>query len=241
MKNSAVDRLGERLRRGINAADLTALDSYRRGFLPAYDVVVDRIRAELGLEASGRPAKSTSAIVDKLRRGTMRLTQMQDIAGCRIVVPDIPMQGRLIATLDQMFEVTVVDRRAQPSHGYRAVHAIVAYLDKRVEIQIRTEMQQRWAEASEKAADTLKDIAIKYGAGDAQMQGLLQDVSCLICEMENFERGAYDKIERVSPLARMIAEGIIDKIQIELERWRKEVFLSLDNLFDTIRELEKKL
>jgi putative GTP pyrophosphokinase len=70
MKNSEVDRLGERLRHEVTSQDLTLLDSYRRGFRPAYDVVVDRIRDELGLEASGRPAKSTAAIVDKLRRGT---------------------------------------------------------------------------------------------------------------------------------------------------------------------------
>ena len=77
MKNSEVDRLGERLRQAITAQDLTLLDSYRRGFRAAYDAVVDRIRTELGLQASGRPAKSTSAIVDKRRRGTMRIAQLK--------------------------------------------------------------------------------------------------------------------------------------------------------------------
>ena len=223
------------------------LDEYRDSFDPAYEIAIKLLRDELDLEPTGR-RKSRPSILDKLGRERTRLSQMQDIAGCRVIVATIIEQNALVEKLVEVFsdvarfgKSMIIDQRDKPSHGYRAVHAIVAYLDKRVEIQIRTEMQQRWAEASEKAADTLKDIAIKYGAGDAQMQGLLQDVSCLICEMENFERGAYDKIERVSPLARMIAEGIIDKIQIELERWRKEVFLSLDNLFDTIRELEKKL
>lgn len=79
-----VDRLGDRLRVGITAADLELLDGYRRGFRASYDWVIDRIRNEIGLEASGRPAKSTTAICDKLKRSSMRLTQMQDIAGCRI-------------------------------------------------------------------------------------------------------------------------------------------------------------
>jgi putative GTP pyrophosphokinase len=90
MSNATLDRLGERLRAEVSAEDLTQLDAYRRGFRPAYDAVVDRLRTELGIETSGRPAKSTAAIVDKLRRGSMRLTQMQDIAGCRVVVADVP-------------------------------------------------------------------------------------------------------------------------------------------------------
>ena len=125
MSKSDLDRLGDRLRGGISPEDLTFLDTYRRSFRDAYDSVVGRVRAELGLQASGRPAKSTPAIVDKLRRSSMRLTQMQDIAGCRVVVPDIPAQGRVIARLEQMFDVTIIDRRAKPSHGYRAVHVVV--------------------------------------------------------------------------------------------------------------------
>lgn len=209
MKNSAVDRLGERLRQGVNAADLTLLDGYRRGFLPAYDVVVDRIRAELGLEASGRPAKSTSAIVDKLRRGTMRLTQMQDIAGCRIVVPDIPMQGRLIATLDQMFEVTVVDRRAQPSHGYRAVHVIATSSGLPVEIQIRTDLQHVWAELSEKLADAF-GIDTKYGGGPTSIRKTLDRFSVLIAGFEAYLDLEGSRNERVLDLKREIRLMMID-------------------------------
>jgi putative GTP pyrophosphokinase len=115
MKRAELDRMGERLRLELTAEDLTLLDTYRRGFRGAYDAVVDRIRSELGLETSGRPAKSTSAIVDKLRRGTMRFTQMQDIAGCRIVVPSIAEQDRLTQALGEMFRVVVVDRDSKDS------------------------------------------------------------------------------------------------------------------------------
>ena len=183
MKNSEVDRLGERLRHDITAQDLTLLDTYRRGFRPAYDAVVDRIRAELGLEASGRPAKSTAAIVDKLRRGTMRLTQMQDIAGCRIVVPDITTQGQLVATLEGMFKVAIIDRRTKPSHGYRAVHVIVHGTELPVEIQLRTDLQHVWAELSEKLADAF-GIDTKYGGGPASIRRTLDDFSSLIASFE---------------------------------------------------------
>ncbi|HMF51839.1 MAG TPA: hypothetical protein VK603_24495, partial [Candidatus Saccharimonadales bacterium] len=82
LSNAQVDRLGERLKHGPPTEnDLVTLDEFRTSFGPAYETVVQRIR-ELKLEPTGRPAKSTTSVVDKLRRETIRLTQIQDIAGC---------------------------------------------------------------------------------------------------------------------------------------------------------------
>lgn len=183
MSNADLDRLGERLRIEFTATDLTRLDAYRRGFRLAYDRVVDRLRIELGLEVSGRPAKSTTAIVDKLRRGSIRLAQMQDIAGCRVVVPDITRQSRLVGLLEKMFEVALVDRRAKPSHGYRAVHAIVHSASLPVEVQVRTDLQHGWAELSEKLADTY-GISLKYGGGPPEIRQTLDEYSDLIAQFE---------------------------------------------------------
>jgi putative GTP pyrophosphokinase len=183
VSKSDLDRLGDRLRGGISPEDLTFLDTYRRGFRDAYDSVVGRVRAELGLQASGRPAKSTPAIVDKLRRSSMRLTQMQDIAGCRVVVPDIPAQDRVIARLEQMFDVTIIDRRAKPSHGYRAVHVVVREVGLPVEVQVRTDLQHVWAELSEKLADAFGS-QLKYGGGPEEIRNLLDDFSTLIGDFE---------------------------------------------------------
>lgn len=199
MNNSELDRLGGRLRLGITPDDLTALDAFRRGFRQSYDSVVDRIRTELRLEASGRPAKSTAAIVDKLRRGSMRLTQMQDIAGCRIVVPDTSTQSQLVGKLETMFEVAVVDRRARPSHGYRAIHVIVRSTDLPVEVQLRTDLQHVWAELSEKLADAY-GIALKYGGGPDRIRSTLDDFSTLIAEFEKTLDIDGGKNERVQKL-----------------------------------------
>jgi putative GTP pyrophosphokinase len=188
MNRSALDRLGERLRGELHATDLTLLDSHRRSFAPTYDGVVDRIRSELGLEISGRPAKSTTAIVDKLRRSSMRLTQMQDIAGCRIVLSDIKSQDQLVAALGQMYEVVIFDRRLKPTHGYRAVHVVIRHETFPVEVQVRTELQHAWAEFSEKVADGF-GIQVKYGQGPAHIQKLLKSTSNLGAILENeFER-----------------------------------------------------
>lgn len=183
MNRSQVDRLGERLRSRITAEDLTLLDTYRRSFREAYDAVVGRVRMELGIEVSGRPAKSTPAIVDKLRRTSMRLTQMQDIAGCRVVVPDISAQSWVVAKLEQTFNVTVSDRRASPSHGYRAVHVIVRERGLPVEVQVRTDLQHVWAELSEKLSDTYGS-ELKYGGGPQEVRQVLDPYSRIIREFE---------------------------------------------------------
>jgi putative GTP pyrophosphokinase len=76
LSKTQVDRLGDRLRKGnITEADLRLLDRYRRSFTEAYEVVVEAIRKDLGLEPTGRPAKSTTSISDKLRRESIRLSQ----------------------------------------------------------------------------------------------------------------------------------------------------------------------
>lgn len=199
MNRSELDRLGERLRSGLNAADLTLLDQHRQSYAGAYNAAVGRIRSELGLEVSGRPAKSTNAIVDKLRRSSMRLTQMQDIAGCRIIVADIATQDQIAAALTAMFDVTVFDRRAKPSHGYRAVHLIVRDADFPVEVQIRTELQHSWAEFSEKLADRC-GIQVKYGGGLSELQDVLTDTSKLVATFEDAFRSAQ--------LDNLVAQGL---------------------------------
>ena len=85
VSKTQIDRLGDRLKREeITDTDLRLLDDFRRSFSDAYEFVVRAIRSELNLETTGRPAKSTAAIKEKLLRESVRLTQIQDIAGCRL-------------------------------------------------------------------------------------------------------------------------------------------------------------
>ena len=95
--------------------DLRFLDSYRRSFSDAYENVVGQIRDQLKLEPTGRPAKSTTSIIDKLQRENIRLSQMQDIAGCRVVVLDLLSQNEALDRLTELFDrAAIVDRREQP-------------------------------------------------------------------------------------------------------------------------------
>lgn len=119
LTKSQINRLGDRLRKGhIREEDRRLLDTYRLSFTNAYETVVTQIRDRLRLEPTGRPAKTTTAIVEKLLREKTRLSQMQDIAGCRLIAPTIAEQDRVVAQLTEMFDTAPpVDRRERPSQA----------------------------------------------------------------------------------------------------------------------------
>ncbi len=126
--------------------------------------------------------------MEKLNRETIRLSQVQDIAGCRVVVSDVAAQERVVASLRDVFpDASVVDRRANPSHGYRAVHVIAQISGKLVEIQVRTSLQHLWAELSEKLSD-VADPAIKYGGGPAAGHEKLTMTSRVVMMHEQLEQ-----------------------------------------------------
>jgi ppGpp synthetase/RelA/SpoT-type nucleotidyltranferase len=199
ISKTQIDRLGDRLRKGnITDSDLRLLDEYRRSFTAAYGVVAGGIRRQLDLEPTGRPAKSTTSIAEKLRRESIRLSQIQDIAGCRLIVSDTVEQDRVVASLVDLFPNNgVVDRRQTPSHGYRAVHVIAKVQQKGVEIQIRTTLQQLWAELSEKLSDVY-DPAIKYGGGDESIKQVLTEASSAVAKLEKVELQLFKAQQHLS-------------------------------------------
>jgi hypothetical protein len=217
-----IDRLGERLKEGlVSEDDLRELDAYRKSFTEAYDEVVAKIRSATGLEPTGRPRKTPFSILQKLRRErSMQLSRMQDIAGCRLVVAEVPEQDRLVGDLVHAFEkATVVDRRQRPSHGYRAVHVIARVIDKAVEIQVRTELQNLWAQLSEVMSDVF-DPGIKYGGGDARAQRVLMVTSGNIADVEEWERFVSKMDPRL--VKRLLSEIVVSENDIT-PAWTLEI------------------
>ncbi|MFL6211047.1 MAG: hypothetical protein ACJ74W_19515 [Pyrinomonadaceae bacterium] len=241
MSKTQINKLGDRLRQGnITEADLRLLDEYRRTFTDAYEVVIGAIRKTLGLEPTGRPAKSTTSISDKLRRESIRLTQIQDIAGCRLIVSDIAEQERVVQSLNSLFEHTaIIDRRQRPSHGYRAVHVIVECQGKLIEIQVRTSLQHLWAELSEKFSDVV-DPAIKYGGGNENIQAILTTASADVSNEEVVERVTADLQMQLSSKA-VLTDGLKQKIvdvQDSLGVLRQRLFEYLRLAIDLVEKGE---
>lgn len=215
---SEIDRLGDRLRAGETEPDLRMLDEYRQSFANAYANVTETTRKLSQLEVTGRPAKSTTAIVEKLRRESIRLSQMQDIAGCRVLVKDLKSQNALVKHLEAAFvDVVIVDRRAQPSHGYRAVHLVVTSELRTVEIQVRTTLQHFWALLSEKVADKLGN-AIKYGRGDPAVQQQLEGLSASVANGELLRHALMQNPE---------TSGIIDLNDAHIKSMGKHLLIAL--------------
>ncbi len=72
LSKTQIDRLGDRLKTGRHSeSDLRLLDDFRRSFGEAYGLVIHTIR-QRGLFPSGRSAKSTLSIMEKLRRESWR-------------------------------------------------------------------------------------------------------------------------------------------------------------------------
>ncbi len=189
LSNSQIAKLGDRLRDGIHTAeDLFLLSEYRAGFAAASAEVATTIRALLPPEQTlliepyynptERAAKSNKSIIDKLRRlKTSQLSQMQDVAGCRVVVAHLLEQDNLKEKLSTAFaKHRTYDLRRHPHSGYRAVHVVVHAQERRVEVQIRTQLQDLWAQCSESWAFSV-DLAIKYGGGPVKIQERLLRLS----------------------------------------------------------------
>lgn len=224
LSKNQIDRLGDRLRKGeISEDDLRLLDSYRRSFNDAYEEVVGRIRDQLSLEPTGRPAKSTTSIIDKLQRESIRLSQMQDVAGCRITVANMVEQNVVVSNLGALFgNPIVVDRRERPSHGYRAVHVVAEFAGKLIEIQVRTVFQHLWAELSEKFSDTVHP-GIKYGTGNKEAVTALARTSRLITLVETLER-------------QLVEDQILNQAEGELDKAKQLLVELLEETRENIPE-----
>ena len=223
ISKSQIDRLGDRLKKGnISEDNLRMLDQYRRSYSEAYETVVQAIRKELSLAPTGRPAKSTPSIAEKLRRESIRLTQIQDIAGCRIIVADIASQETVVKAISELFkDVTIIDRRQQPSHGYRAVHVVVRHEARLIEVQVRTALQQLWAELSEKLSDIF-DPMVKYGGGDEGTRLVLMNQSSMIANEELLEIQIAHDLRQDLDLARQLMLESLRNTLNNLESLRKK-------------------
>lgn len=167
LSNADVDRLGERLRTSssVSESDLSLLQDLRSG----YEIALQNAQGLIletfpGVQVSSR-LKTVHTTVDKLRRESgMKLSRMQDIAGLRLVEEmTLAQQDHMTARAAQVLgESRVIDRRSAPSHGYRAVHIYSKFEGRRLEVQIRTRLQDRWAQIVERLADRW-GRQIRYG------------------------------------------------------------------------------
>ncbi len=115
-----------------------------------------------------------------LRRPQVRATQIQDIGGCRVVLPSMKEVHALHEIYQHrssrvFFPLRLDDYIERPKRdtGYRSLHLVYrydspkkpVYRNMRVEIQIRSQLQHAWANAVETVA-FFTGHDLKAGEGD---------------------------------------------------------------------------
>lgn len=124
--------------------------------------------------------KRMRSIIAKLERERSRVSQLQDIVGCRAVVPTVSEVRHIVRRLKranvrhELLKVhNYIDHPKQT--GYRSVHLVYRFnmpalpaVDKMLcEIQVRTFDQHAWACAVE-AAGFFRNEDLKSGVGDSK-------------------------------------------------------------------------
>lgn len=185
LTRSAVDSLGKRLRAGTaSPEDFASLDELIRATgdsaLPSFSWIKQNISH---LDFTTRE-KTRASIIAKLSRGT-ELSRMQDLWGCRIVLPTMKHFEMAYDELYAEFSAArIYDRLG--SKGYRAVHLVSQSGDRYFEIQMRTRVQHAWAELSEKMADRF-GFELKHGGGPMDKRDYLLKLSDEIKKFEDLE------------------------------------------------------
>jgi ppGpp synthetase/RelA/SpoT-type nucleotidyltranferase len=149
--------------------------------------------------------KRVPAIIKKLQRkysgrpSTMKLSQMQDIGGCRAVLANVSLVRQLCGKYYLKGDlkhkrVNIKDYIKNPkSDGYRSIHLIYRYLSDKgkkeyngllVEVQIRSKLQHIWATAIE-TVDFFTRQAIKSSEGQEEWIEFFRLVSSAFAMMEN--------------------------------------------------------
>ena len=123
--------------------------------------------------------KRLDTIVDKLDRfPEMQLSRMQDLGGCRVIVPTVQdvykvrdniVKSRIRHKLHNEKDYI---KTPNPDTGYRGIHLIYRYKSDRnqkyngllTEIQIRTKLQHLWATAVETVGTFTKN-GLKFNQG----------------------------------------------------------------------------
>ncbi|MFF4805774.1 RelA/SpoT domain-containing protein [Streptomyces sp. NPDC001351] len=223
---SQIVRLGEHLTKADEPSDedLAALAQLLLAYDDTLGSALEVVR-RLGFEPTSR-VKNTGTILEKLaRHGGSWLKSIQDLAGMRIVLNgDRTDQDEAVMVITQAFgasarEPKIIDRRSQPSQGYRAVHVIVYPDGIPVEIQVRTRWQHEWADMFEKLADLI-GRGIRYGEPPVHW-------------WHTIEREVMEETPERAASSRQIYD-----LAYELREFMVQSAVSLSNLIDALEKVE---
>jgi ppGpp synthetase/RelA/SpoT-type nucleotidyltranferase len=159
--------------------------------------------------------KRMPSIRRKLRKISSNLNQIQDLAGCRAILPTIDDVNAMSAAMREN-SAHVLHReddyitKPKPD-GYRSHHMVFkfqgageeeVYKDRRVEVQIRTRLQHSWATAVE-AVGLFRREDMKAGLGNADWLKLFRLMSQEFLVVEGCAERDDARAVRLSEIAEL--------------------------------------
>ena len=209
---SRVNQAGNNVRSGnVTLDDLYVIDAWRaahRAVLNTFQAILrTRTRGKSIIVAQRHKRKST--IFGKLDRfPEMQLARMDDVAGCRLIFPDIKalyaFRGifhRARFNHKRRNDIDKYDYIKNPkSTGYRGIHDVYVYdvnsatgkhlKGLMVEIQYRTKIQHSWATAVE-VIGFITESQPKFQEGDTRYQNAMALASEILARAFESSRGPF--------------------------------------------------
>ncbi len=190
--------------------------------------------------------KRVPSIIKKLKRDqtkTMSLSQMQDIAGCRVVLSNIEKVNQLVEIYKKSRglkhkRIREKDYIKNPKKdGYRGIHLVYRYRSDKIktydglliEIQIRSKIQHAWATAIE-IVDLFTKQAIKSNEGEEKWKEFFRLVSSAFAKMEN-----QKEVEGTPQNNNELYTAIKEKVT------QLKIFSKMDSWSKALRVIEPKL
>ena len=183
-----INRAGEAFRahRQPTEEELAAVEAWRAGHKNVLNTFQANLRNRargLGIQVAQR-LKRRLTIMDKLfRQPKMQLSRMDDVAGCRLIFPDIAtlekFRAKLLKARFRHKTRNSVDKydyiKSPKSSGYRGIHDIYEYNPTSrqgqpfagllMELQYRTQAQHAWATTVE-LVSRITENQPKFDRGD---------------------------------------------------------------------------
>lgn len=168
--------------------------------------------------------KRKPQIIRKLKRLNVRLTQLQDIGGCRIVVKenrDVDLvlsliKERLLENREIKIKETKETRgvkdyreRGRDETGYRSLHVILQRDGLSFELQVRSRLQHYWAESIERTS-VIYGYHLKEGEGDPNVIQYFKKLSDAFYEIESGRNPSSSQKIEIDRL-KTVCENIISR------------------------------
>jgi ppGpp synthetase/RelA/SpoT-type nucleotidyltranferase len=219
-----IDKAGEHLSKGTWKDDDDYLnceiifDDYRKRFIEPLTEITLKLHSWLLLFGKefyiAQRIKRKPQILRKLKRFSVRLTQLQDIGGVRIIFSDYHIVDQFLLFVKEklskgrffkIIKETDYREKGRYDSGYRAVHLIISRNDVVLELQLRSQLQHNWAERIERTS-VIYGHFLKELEGDKLVLDYFKMLSNIFYEIESGRKPSDEIVEN------------LEKIRIESEK-----------------------